>query len=234
MLRTNGNSVREPSIQAITFDVGGTLIRPWPSVGHVYAEAAAYHGHPGLSPATLNQRFTEAWRHLKGFQHTRSEWAALVDATFGELVAPPPSRTFFDQLYERFGEPGAWQIFPDVFPTLNALARSGIKLGVISNWDERLRPLLRMLELENFFAAVAISCEVGSPKPNPPIFLKAAAVLGLPPQTILHVGDSVEMDVVGASKAGFQALLLRREGPLSSAGQIRSLKELISFSVRQV
>ena len=24
-------------IKAVTFDVGGTLIRPWPSVGHVYA-----------------------------------------------------------------------------------------------------------------------------------------------------------------------------------------------------
>ena len=30
-------------IQAVTFDVGGTLIRPWPSVGHVYAEVAARH-----------------------------------------------------------------------------------------------------------------------------------------------------------------------------------------------
>jgi len=31
-------------IRAISFDVGGTLIRPWPSVGHVYAEVAAQQG----------------------------------------------------------------------------------------------------------------------------------------------------------------------------------------------
>jgi hypothetical protein len=31
-------------IRAVTFDVGGTLIEPWPSVGRVYAEVAARHG----------------------------------------------------------------------------------------------------------------------------------------------------------------------------------------------
>ena len=29
-----------PSIRAVTFDVGGTLIQVWPSVGHVYADVA--------------------------------------------------------------------------------------------------------------------------------------------------------------------------------------------------
>ena len=115
------------------------------------------------------------------------------------------------------------------FPDARFPGKFGHKLAVISNWDERLRPLLHELGLDTFFAAIAISCEVGSPKPNPLIFLKAATLLGLPPQAILHVGDSVEMDVVGAQNAGFRALHLRREAPRSHPGQIGSLSELAAF-----
>ena len=32
------------NVKAVTFDVGGTLIEPWPSVGHAYAEVAQRHG----------------------------------------------------------------------------------------------------------------------------------------------------------------------------------------------
>jgi hypothetical protein len=36
-----------PEIRAVSFDVGGTLIEPWPSVGRAYAEVAARHARPG-------------------------------------------------------------------------------------------------------------------------------------------------------------------------------------------
>ncbi len=43
----------EARIRTVTFDVGGTLIRPWPSVGHVYAETAAGHGVKRISPEDI-------------------------------------------------------------------------------------------------------------------------------------------------------------------------------------
>ena len=121
-----------PEVRAVTFDVGGTLIKPWPSVGHVYAEVAAKHGR-AIQPAVLDQRFRKAWRELKNFNHAREEWAALVDQTFAGLLISPPSRTFFPELYDRFSEPDAWQIFEDVKPALEALAARGINLAIISN-----------------------------------------------------------------------------------------------------
>ena len=38
-------------IKAVTFDVGNTLITTWPSVGQVYADIAARHGHGHLTPS---------------------------------------------------------------------------------------------------------------------------------------------------------------------------------------
>src|SRR5215471_13530276 len=94
-------------IEAVTLDVGGTLIECWPSVGHIYAEVAARFGHRNLSPALLNRQFKTAWRQLKDFRHTSEQWSALVDATFQGLIEPLPSQTFFPELFKRFSEPEA-------------------------------------------------------------------------------------------------------------------------------
>src|SRR5437763_2728433 len=142
------NMMPARQIQAVTFDVGGTLIRPWPSVGHVYAEVAAQHGLRNLSPESLNQSFAAAWREKKNFQHTKEGWARLVDQTFAGLCEPPPSRAFFPAIYQRFAEADTWRIYDDVLPALDALASKDVPLAVISNWDERLRPLLRQLRLD--------------------------------------------------------------------------------------
>ncbi len=224
--RDAGNMSLFAHVTAVTFDAGGTLLKPWPSVGHVYAEVAARHGLERISPSDLNRRFAAAWGGLKDFNHGREEWAALVDKTFGDFAGQPPSETFFPELYDRFTEPGAWHVFEDVVPTLDALAARGILLGVISNWDERLHPLLEKLKLRKYLDAVVISRDIGFPKPSPVIFEQAARKLGVAPGCILHVGDSPDQDVAGAKAAGFEALLLERGREAPTEGRIGSLMEL--------
>jgi putative hydrolase of the HAD superfamily len=199
------------NIEAITFDVGGTLIEPWPSVGHVYAEVAARHGAKNVSPELLNPRFKAAWHSSKDFNYSRAGWQELVRLTFDGLVEPE-RLTFFPEIYERFAQPDAWRVFEDVLPALDALASRGLRLGIISNWDERLHDLLRQLHLANYFSSTIVSCDIGFTKPSPVIFQQAAAKFGLPPAAVLHVGDSPELDVLGARSAGFHALRIRRNG----------------------
>jgi putative hydrolase of the HAD superfamily len=214
-------------IQAVTFDVGGTLIEPWPSVGHIYAEVAARHGIANLSSYELQRRFVAAFRRRARSIHSATEWAEIVDETFAGLVAEPPSRTFFPELYERFAQTGAWRIYPDVEPALAALAGRGLKLGVVSNWDDRLRPLLEALGLTRGLGIIVVSCEVGASKPSPAIFNEAAEQLGVPPHAILHVGDSFEMDVQGARAAGLKAVQIERQTHSAQTGQITSLGDLL-------
>jgi putative hydrolase of the HAD superfamily len=215
-----------PSVRAITFDVGGTLIQPWPSVGHVYAAVAACHGLNGIPVETLNRQFVAAWKNLRDFNFTSSEWHSLVNQTFLGLTQVPVSDTFFSDLYRRFAQADAWRIFDDVLPALEFLKSRGLKLGIISNWDERLRPMLRQLNLDSFFPTIVVSCEVGQCKPSAAIFRQAARKLDLRPSEILHIGDSPALDAAGATAAGLQSLLLSR-GELQKPGQINSLLDLL-------
>jgi putative hydrolase of the HAD superfamily len=211
-------------IQAVTFDAGGTLIEPWPSVGHIYAEVAARHGMKPLAPALLNRNFSAAWRAKKDFDYSKPAWFDLVGGTFG-AGSGTLSEAFFEELYRRFAEPDVWRVYEDVLPTLDELASRGLEAAVISNWDDRLRSLLAELKLQPYFATIVVSCEVGFTKPSPVIFEQALRALGTPADAVLHVGDSLREDVEGGRAAGLRTLHLDRTGGSDTAG-IRSLLDL--------
>jgi putative hydrolase of the HAD superfamily len=106
---------------------------------------------------------------------------------------------------------------------------------VVSNWDERLPPLLAELGLGDYLDAVVYSAAVGTEKPDPRIFLETLAQLGVEPSEGLHVGDSLREDVEGALAAGMEALHLVRSGapsvvqPDPSGGSRGDLADLSSL-----
>ena len=213
------------NIRAITFDIGGTLIEPWPSVGQVYADVAARFGVNGIAAGWLTENFRRAWKAQVAFDYSRESWFAIVRQTFGEHVAKLPPE-FFPAVFSRFADAEVWRIYDDVWPTLEMLAVRGIKLGVISNWDDRLRPLLQNLQLPRHFASIVVSCEAGATKPDRRLFAEAARQLGVAPGELLHVGDSFEMDVLGAEGLGAMGLQIVRYKPLTDARQVRALTDI--------
>src|SRR5437773_3154259 len=78
-------------LRAVTFDVGGTLIEPWPSVGEVYAAVAAPFGLAGVAPEALNRQFAQAWTAREHFDYSRHAWQELVRQTFAGLAPEPPN-----------------------------------------------------------------------------------------------------------------------------------------------
>lgn len=210
----------------MTFDVGGTLIEPWPSVGHLYAEVAARFG-VRAKPEQLNRQFVAAWRAKRGFDNSRAAWLDLVRRSFVGISEPLPEG-YFAAVYERFAGPDAWRVFDDVLPTLEALNQRGIRLAVISNWDERLEPLLDRLDLQRHFEAVVVSCHAGFTKPSPEIFCFALERLAIAPAAVLHIGDSQAEDVTGAQAAGLRTRLLKRDAPPVAGERVDSLRELVA------
>ena len=210
------------------------MIQPWPSVGQIYAQVAARHGFTNVSPDLLNRQFSAAWAAKKAFDHSPNAWLDLVARTFAGSLDKSEVQKMFNSLYDQFAAPEVWRVFDEVHSTLTALGKRAFRLGIISNWDERLRPLLERLQLSGYFQVVAISIEIGSAKPFPEIFNRAASLLNLPPSAILHIGDSWQEDVIGAQAAGFQALLLNRNAATRGPQGIRTLDEMLPLIVKNV
>lgn len=216
--------------QAVTFDVGGTLIEPWPSVGEIYAQVAEEHGFANLSADRINAQFNVAWRDKEEFQYSEEHWLELVSKSFADILSESESARLFPSIYKRFEESDVWKIHEDVLPTLDELADRGFRMAVVSNWDTRLRPLLKNLKLLSFFETATISSEIGFNKPSPVLFEHTLKKLGLPPASVVHVGDSVTEDVEGAEGAGVSGILIRRQGN-TGANSIAKLTDLTRLLV---
>ncbi len=214
--------------QAITFDVGGTLIEPCPSVGEIYAQVASEHGFSGLDSNLINRQFAAAWKEKGDFQYTEKAWALLVEKSFSDLLSEEDSHRVFSDIYRRFEDPKVWRIHDDVLPTLDELAGRGFRLAIVSNWDNRLRPLLTELKLLSFFETATISSDIGFTKPSPVLFEHTLKKLGLPSSSVVHVGDSPSEDIDGAESAGITGILIRRNDA-NGLNAISDLRELGSI-----
>jgi putative hydrolase of the HAD superfamily len=120
-------------------------------------------------------------------------------------------------------------LFDDVLPALTALGSRKLALGLISNADRDVSPLLEKLGVLPLLKVRLTSREAGVSKPNAGIFRLGAERIGVAPGEALYVGDQWVVDVQGARGAGMQALLLDRgdffeEVPASE--KIGSLKEI--------
>lgn len=213
------------------FDAGGTMISPHPSVGGVYAAAGRRFGL-AASPDELERAFRAAWkRRGRGVGASDREWwRALVLEIFEEVGFDGDRGACFDAFFEAFSSRDAWRLWDDVVPALQSLREAGVRCGVLSNWDYRLRGLLEQLELTPLFDAMVISSEVGFAKPDPRIYALAAERAGVSPTEILYAGDDLHLDLLPARAAGFQAYLIDRTGRSAEDSKIRSLSELVAIA----
>lgn len=223
--------------RAVLFDAVATLIRPWPSVGAVYARAAASTG--GACPArALEAAFHPAYRELfpqrffgrSGLQTSepreRRWWGRVVARTFERAGCAAPPAAAVAAGVEAFARGAAWRPCPGAVETLAALRERGLKLALVSNYDGRLHRVVAELGLGRFFDAVLVSSEVGWAKPSPRIYAAALAALRLAPAEALMVGDRLREDVAGARAAGLRALLYDPRGRAPGSDSLRDLRQI--------
>lgn len=98
----------------------------------------------------------------------------------------------------------------DCYPdAVDALARIAARLPVaaLSNGNADLAAI----GLDHHFAFQIGAREHGIAKPDASIFLAACDRLGCAPDEVLHVGDHIEADVLGAARAGLRTAWVHRE-----------------------
>ncbi len=210
--------------QAIFFDAVGTLFGIQGSVGQIYGDFAAQVGVV-VDPQALNQAFFQSFAsapklntpanspdHLVVLE--RAWWEEIAANSFaklGVLEQFGDFSAFFPTLFDHFALADPWYVYEETLPTLSQLHQAGIRLGVLSNFDSRLYPVLKALNLADFFDSVTISTHTGYAKPDPEIFQLALSTHQLAPNQAWHVGDSWSEDVLGAAAAGLGAIWLNRD-----------------------
>ena len=145
-------------------------------------------------------------------------------------------RVYYEEVY------AVRKVFSDVIPALEHLRSMNMRMGIISNTTNPgfMKDYEReSLGLDSFFEFAIYSSEVPYRKPHPSIFHLGARFLGLDSKEILYVGDNIEIDVVGAQKAGLAAAWLNRDGEGRSQGivpdyEISDLSQLLRLAPAQV
>ena len=211
--------VENTAIKGLTFDAAGTLIELVEPIGESYSRVAEKFGITA-SPDAINSAFRSAWKKIPsafsldcpitGLEGTGTEkewWSAMVHAVFQESRAVGLSSTnfpdFFEALYDHFERPGTWRLL-DGAPEVVSFASSKFPCAILSNFDDRLRRVLRGLDLLEPFDHVILSSEIRASKPDPVMFAEAATRLKTPAQNILHIGDDPRADWEGGRAARFQ------------------------------
>jgi len=207
-------------IRAVFFDVGNTLLFPYPSVSEVCREILADEGHihdlsaiDALMPL-VDEYYEDRYRTDDTFwtdeDETSGVWVGMYSLLCRRLgIADEPER-IARRVYDEFGDPARWRAYDDVAPAFRRLRARGIALGVISNWDSRLAQVLAGLGLGQLLETVVSSADVGLHKPDPRIFELACARLGVRPSEAAHVGDHHYADIVGATAVGMMPVLIDR------------------------
>lgn len=221
---------KETPIKAIFFDAAGTLFHLPRGVGYHYALVGDEIGLK-LDSRELDRAFTVAWKAMPGREAVNGPrdnddkdwWRQLVDLVLNQ-TAPSLGEldrdNFFEIAYEHFAEAGVWELYPDVLEVLEKFSPR-FQLAVVSNFDGRLRMILKYLGVSKFFKHVFLSSELGADKPDPEIFRRALNLIHLNPNEVLHVGDDPERDWKAATTAGLSIFPLDRKK--------NSLRELLAL-----
>lgn len=152
-----------------------------------------------------------AFRHVWYNQNVTWEVPERMSVLLNGLGRELP-KDEFDELV-RLHEEMELEISPEIAehigPALAGL-KEKYKLGVISDTifspGRVLRGILEKYDLKKYFDLFVFSDEAGCAKPNPAIFEKAAAGLGVGLTEIVHIGDRREKDIDGPHAVGARGI----------------------------
>ena len=224
------------AVRAVTFDAGGTLLTPHPSVGEVYAEILSTSIR---SPLELETAFESAFSSvsknpavLDPDEREKDFWRQVVRETMRERRIPagipsPRSSSTCGTLSATEPLAGIRRLPRD--PA--ALRDRGYRNGVLANPDHRLPTVLDETGLARLVEP-SLSRPRSVPRNRIPVSSEwRKRPSGLPPEARLHVGDSRHHDLAGARDAGWTGILIRNDaGPvdLPAIGQLTDLAPLLS------
>jgi len=191
----------ETDIDLVLFDLGGTIYDD-----ETYTRAllrAVRQINPGIKEEDF-------WAVYDG---ERGRSAGSLRTAIANRFVPGADRAKLVALAKRYWEYPVSSLYPDVKPTLAALALK-FKLGLVANSGEAALQALRRDGLDDLFDVVVLADVVGIEKPNEKIFQYALDKAGIPASRAVHVGNRLDSDIRPAKRLGLRTVwILRGDAP---------------------
>ena len=185
---------------SVTFDLDGTLLD---TVADLCTACNRMLSELGLPSRTETE--------IRGFVGSGAE--NLIECCLTREGATPQAAeigaalALFRRCYREENGRTA-QPFPNVREGLNAWRATGLPLAVVTNKPmEFTMPLLEKTGLAEFFPVVVGGDSTPRKKPHPEPIWYACRQMGVPPETNLHLGDSIN-DARAARAAGSHVWLV--------------------------
>lgn len=183
-------------MQAVLFDLDGTLVDTAPDLGYALNLQRERHGLPFLPEETIRPYASHGSRGLLAigfgvepadahFDRMREEYLAL----YTEVLTRQP------------------MLFAGMADTLNAIEQRGLRWGIVTNKPRRFTlPIVEALGLSVRAGAVVSGDDAPQPKPSPQTLLLACEQMQLDPAQVIYLGDA-ERDVQAGRAAGMTTLV---------------------------
>ena len=222
-------------IKAVTFDLDDTLW-PFPPIGK-RVEIKLHDWFCRHAPQTaelfpidrMRKLRHQVWDENPEHAHDMSALRrltierALRESGEDESLAQPAYDVFY-------AERNKVKFYPEAVDAVKRIAKK-FPIASISNGNADLERIGLMPPFRHCISAT----HVGVAKPDKRVFHAACDLLGVEPQYVLHVGDHIQQDIVGAESAGMQAAWINRLGERWPWGvspplvQFTNLKELAKW-----
>ena len=184
-------------VRGVLFDVDGVILDTECLYSRFWMEACHYYGFPMTKAQALQ---------LRSLNKTAGQ--EKLRALFGPATDYTTIRQKRIELMDAFVEKEGVSAKPGIYTLLDALDARGIPCAITSSSpQQRLESYLTPLNLYHRFVKVISGYDVPRGKPEPDIYLRGAAELGLPPETCLALEDS-PAGILSAYRAGCLPVLI--------------------------
>jgi putative hydrolase of the HAD superfamily len=141
---------------------------------------------------------------------TTADAMRLILPVFG--VEPDPA--LVDDLLRRDKEYASanTMLFDDTIPFLTWLRSQGVLIALVSNCSDTTRPQLERLGLIPLVDSVILSCEIGSMKPYPEMYVTPLEELGVAAVDAVFIDDQPRF-CAGAEAVGVRPIQISRREP---------------------
>ncbi len=185
----------ETALEAVLFDLDGTLVDTAPDIAAAINALRRIKGRPALEYEQIRPVVSQGG-------------AALITLGFPEADATTREalRQTFLELYSQRLQADS-QLFPDMAALLDYIEQRGWPWGIVTNKPAWLTwPLLTSMQLDQRVAALVCGDMISRPKPEPEGLLLACEQLGCPPSKTLYIGDA-RRDIEAGRAAGLLTMV---------------------------